>query len=93
MTGQKLTCAQLRSKSIRLAERLSESFGIKTGDVVGICSENRLEFAISVYATILLGAAVAPFNVIYTECNLNCESEFYWKLIFLSYFPPVCQFR
>lgn len=61
----------MRSKSIRLAEHLSELFDIRVGDAVGICSENRLEFAISVYATFLLGAIVAPVNVTYTERNLN----------------------
>lgn len=70
-----MTCAQLRSKSIRLAERMSELFDIRAGDVVGICSENRLEFAISVYATILLAATVAPVNVLYTERNLNCTHD------------------
>lgn len=48
---------------------MSELFGTKAGDVVGICSENRLEFAVTVYATILLGATVAPVNVTYTERN------------------------
>lgn len=54
-----------------MAERLSELFDIKVGDVIGICSENRLEFAISVYATILLGATVAPLNVTYSECMFD----------------------
>lgn len=49
---------------------MSELFETKPGDVVGICSENRLEFAVTVYATILLGATVAPVNVTYTECNV-----------------------
>lgn len=75
ITGQKFTCAQLRSRSIRLAERMSELFDLKAGDVVGICSENRLEFAVTVYATILLGATVAPVNVIYTERNDNDNSS------------------
>lgn len=66
---QSLTHAQLRSQSIRLAEQLRQTLDIRSGDVVGIFSENRMEFVVTVHATLLLGAIVAPFNVDYSECN------------------------
>lgn len=62
-----MTFLQLQSKAIRLADRMQKLFGIRTGDAVGICSENRMEFAIAMHATLLLGAIVAPVNVTYTE--------------------------
>lgn len=40
---------------------------MKEGDVIGLCSENRLEFPIVVFATICLGATLAPLNVTYTD--------------------------
>lgn len=40
---------------------------MKQGDVIGICSENRLEYPILAYATFCLGATIAPMNVTYTD--------------------------
>lgn len=67
ITDEKLTGNDLRTKSIRLARKLRQLFDIKSGDAVGVCSENRLEFAITLHATLLLGATIAPYNVTYTE--------------------------
>lgn len=41
--------------------------GYKSGDVVSICSENRLEFTIPVIATLYIGIVCAPLNPIYTK--------------------------
>lgn len=52
---------------IRLAKSLSSEFGVKESDVIGLCSENRLEFPIVIFAAFCLGATVAPLNVTYTD--------------------------
>lgn len=43
------------------------SFGIRQNDVVGIMSENRLEFPAIAFAAIYLGAIVTPINITYTN--------------------------
>lgn len=42
------------------------SFGIRQNDVVGIVSENRLEFPAIAFAAFYLGAIVTPINITYT---------------------------
>lgn len=66
--GETLTSNELRSRSIRVAECLQHA-GIKEGDVVSICSENRFEFMITLYGTVFLGATVAPLNTTYILGN------------------------
>lgn len=61
------TRLQVRQQVIRLVKSLSNVFGVKEGDVIGLCSENRLEFPVVVYAAFCLGATVAPLNVTYTD--------------------------
>lgn len=63
----KLTRAQIRVQVIRLVKSLSNVFGVKEGDVIGLCSENRLEFPVVVFAAFCLGATVAPLNITYTD--------------------------
>lgn len=63
----KMTRTQVRLQVIRLAKSLSTVYGVKEGDVIGLCSENRLEFPVIVFAAFCLGATVAPLNVTYTE--------------------------
>lgn len=43
------------------------ALGVKEGVSVGICCENRLEFACTMYGVMLLNATLAPCNVTYTE--------------------------
>lgn len=56
----------MRRKTIELAECL-KSVGLQKGDVIGLCSENRLEFPIPMFAAFCLGVTVAPLNLTYTE--------------------------
>lgn len=63
----KLTRAETRLQVIRLAKSLSTEFGVKEGDVIGLYSENRLEFTIVIFAAFCLGATIAPINVTYTD--------------------------
>ncbi|XP_050085376.1 uncharacterized protein LOC126571137 [Anopheles aquasalis] len=62
---------ELLEKAIRLAESLRRHANLQSGDVMGVCSENRLEFPVVLYAAFFLGAAVAPINLTYTERELN----------------------
>lgn len=51
-------------------------FGIKSGDKIGICSENRTEFAYVLFGTLCVGATFAPMNTTYGERNqldLSCD--------------------
>lgn len=42
------------------------SAGIRENDVIGIVSENRLEFPVIAFAAFYLGAIVSPINITYT---------------------------
>lgn len=63
----KYTRLQVRQQVIRLVKSLSNVFGVKEGDVIGLCSENRLEFPVVVFAAFCLGVTIAPLNVTYTD--------------------------
>lgn len=61
----------LLSKSMHLAKYLQNTFGIGVGDVISVCSENRVEFAVTMIATILIGATISPFNHSYSESRFS----------------------
>lgn len=63
----KQTRFEIRQQVIQLAKSLSKIFDVKEGDVLGICCENRMEYAVIVLAAFCLGACVAPLNVTYTD--------------------------
>lgn len=66
-TGETLTGFQLKSKAIELASFLRNKYKVRAGDVIGVSSENRLEFAITIHAGFLLGAIIAPINISYVK--------------------------
>ncbi|KAJ1518782.1 hypothetical protein ONE63_011608 [Megalurothrips usitatus] len=68
-TGETQTYSEILEKSVRIARRMQE-LGIGPGDVVGIASENSLDFCLPVLATFYVGAVCAPFNPAYTEEEL-----------------------
>ncbi|KAK3932453.1 Luciferin 4-monooxygenase [Frankliniella fusca] len=70
VTGETQTFQQILTKSNRAAHYLY-GLGIRPGDVVGISSENNLDFFIPVLAAFYNGAACAPFNPAYTEGELE----------------------
>lgn len=45
--------------------------GIRSGDTIGLCSDNRIEFPYVLFGTQFLGATLAPMNITYTERELN----------------------
>lgn len=66
LSGEEVTAVQLRDRSIHLAQCLIAA-GVKPGDRIGICAENRFEFAYVLFGTLIVGATLAPMNVTYTE--------------------------
>lgn len=53
-------------QSTRVARALHGA-GVRQNDVIGIMSENCLEFPAIAYGALYLNAIVAPVNVTYTE--------------------------
>lgn len=45
--------------------------GLVEGDVVGLCSENCVEMACIVYATLYLGLTLSPLNFLYSPSELR----------------------
>lgn len=50
-----------------MSKYLQNTFGIKVGDAISICSENRIEFAVTNLAILIIGCTIAPVNHGYTE--------------------------
>ncbi|XP_050068385.1 uncharacterized protein LOC126556880 [Anopheles maculipalpis] len=65
--GTEITYMELLEQGARVAECLRREVGIRSGDVIGLVSENRLEFPTVLIGSFLLGATVAPINLTYTE--------------------------
>lgn len=63
-TGQTMTVGELHLHSVRLANSLRFD-GVVPGDTIGLCSENRAEFPVVLFAGFLLGATIAPLNTTY----------------------------
>uniref|UniRef100_A0A1L8DYB2 Luciferin 4-monooxygenase n=1 Tax=Nyssomyia neivai TaxID=330878 RepID=A0A1L8DYB2_9DIPT len=66
LSGRKITYKEIKEKALHLAEFFRQN-GVKAGDVIGICSENRIEFPFTVYGALLIGATVTTINLLYTE--------------------------
>lgn len=66
MTDEEVTAAQLLSQSIRTAECL-KFYGVKRGDSIGICCENRVEVPCVMFGIFFVGATYVPLNPTYTE--------------------------
>ena len=69
MDGKALTFKQLNSAANRLSRGLAAS-GVNPGDKIGILSQNRLEFAIIVYAAAKCAAILVPINFRYQKNEL-----------------------
>lgn len=57
----------MKTKVIHLAKCLQTILNVKSGDVWSICSENNIEFAITIQAAFVLAATIAPINHTYVE--------------------------
>uniref|UniRef100_A0A182JWZ3 Luciferin 4-monooxygenase n=1 Tax=Anopheles christyi TaxID=43041 RepID=A0A182JWZ3_9DIPT len=65
--SSELRYLELLENAVRLAEGLRSQAHLMSGGVVGIISENRLEFPVALFASFFANAAVAPINLTYTE--------------------------
>ncbi|KAI4484390.1 hypothetical protein M0802_013099 [Mischocyttarus mexicanus] len=82
--GQILTYKDILEKSVKLAEVLKKH-NIKVEDKVSIIAENHCNWIVAAYASIYLGAVVAPINPVYTEVELkHVLSISKPKIIFVS---------
>lgn len=66
VTSEEITASQLLAQSIRVAECLRH-YGVKKGDSIGICCENRVEVPSVMFGIFFLGAKYIPLNPTYTE--------------------------
>lgn len=64
ITGKKATFNSVLEESCRLAIGL-KGLGIKSGDVVAIACENRLEYVVVALSVLYIGAIIAPLNPTY----------------------------
>ncbi|XP_055700377.1 uncharacterized protein LOC129800044 [Phlebotomus papatasi] len=86
ITGRKTSYSEIKEKALSLAEFLRQ-IGIKEGDVIGICSENRIEFTITMYSAFFVGAAIVGMNYLYKEGELIHTFQMTQpKIIFCSQF-------
>lgn len=89
LTGVEISAKKFEELIVQFARSL-QNLGIKNDDVIGLCSENRLEFAVTMFGTLLLNATLAPFNVTYTERELeHAMSLSQPKVVFAS--GSVCE--
>ncbi|GBP35723.1 Luciferin 4-monooxygenase [Eumeta japonica] len=60
-TGEQETCASVRARSVRCAERL-RALGLQPGDVVALLAPNHLDLAIPFYAAFYLGLVIMAMD-------------------------------
>uniref|UniRef100_T1P9V4 Luciferin 4-monooxygenase n=1 Tax=Musca domestica TaxID=7370 RepID=T1P9V4_MUSDO len=70
VTGQEYSAEYMYKSIVRLAH-VMKYLGVKSNDVVGLSSENRLEYAITLFAAFVVNATVAPLNVTYSEREVH----------------------
>ncbi|CAK1593303.1 unnamed protein product [Parnassius mnemosyne] len=69
-TDEKLTYGEMAQEAMNLAVSLVR-LGVRRGDVVAICAENRREFWSTVIGITCAGAVVTTVNMIYTKGELK----------------------
>nr|BAM19985.1 unknown unsecreted protein [Papilio xuthus] len=69
-TDEKLTYGEIAQEAMNLALSLVK-LGVRRGDVVAICSENRREYWSTVVGVICAGGVVTTINTIYTKDELK----------------------
>lgn len=60
------TYDELQAKSLQVADALQKR-GYRRGDMIAICSANRLEYPVLIIAATLLGVTVSTINPQYSE--------------------------
>ncbi|EDV93039.1 4-coumarate--CoA ligase 1-like [Drosophila grimshawi] len=70
VTGTEYSAKFMYDSIVRLAQIL-QKLGVKQNDVIGLSSENSINFAIAMFAGFAVGATVAPFNVTYSDREVD----------------------
>ncbi|XP_016944460.3 luciferin 4-monooxygenase [Drosophila suzukii] len=70
VNGVEYTASFMHKSIVRLAYIL-QKLGVKQNDVVGLSSENSINFAIAMFAGFAVGATVAPLNVTYSDREVD----------------------
>lgn len=68
VTEEKITYEDMAQQILDVAQSLNR-LGVKKGEVVAIYSENRIEFIVTIYAIIYIGAIVTFINSGYSKGN------------------------
>ncbi|XP_013136651.1 PREDICTED: 4-coumarate--CoA ligase 1-like [Papilio polytes] len=69
-THEKLTCGEIAQEAMNIAVSL-RNIGLKKGEVVAVCSENRREFWGTVIGIVCAGGVVTTINPGYTKDELK----------------------
>ncbi|GAB0097775.1 luciferin 4-monooxygenase [Sergentomyia squamirostris] len=70
ISGESITYREILDRALTLVKFFRKR-GIGRGDVIQLCSENRIEFAVVVFATILQGAVLSTLNPKYVAREIR----------------------
>ncbi|XP_017036374.1 luciferin 4-monooxygenase [Drosophila kikkawai] len=70
VNGVEYTASFMHKSIVRLAYIL-QKLGVKQNDVIGLSSENSVNFALAMFAGFAVGATVAPLNVTYSDREVD----------------------
>ncbi|KAH8292348.1 hypothetical protein KR054_008611 [Drosophila jambulina] len=70
VNGVEYTASFMHKSIVRLAYIL-QKLGVKQNDVIGLSSENSINFALAMFAGYAVGATVAPLNVTYSDREVD----------------------
>nr|XP_019931251.2 4-coumarate--CoA ligase 1-like [Aedes albopictus] len=70
VSGRTMTFQQILKCSMSVASRMKH-YGLGKASIIGIMSENRLEYSIAAFATIFVGGILIPLNPSYTPTELK----------------------
>jgi len=71
----RLTYGEAMMRALRLAEGLRTSYGVSSGDRIGILGSNAVDWVVAFWAAIALDAIVVPFNAWWTAEELEFGIE------------------
>ena len=63
-----MTCREVFSAAAQLADRMKQE-GMKTGDLFTVCLQNRLEFALLYFASMVGGYTMVPLNASWSQSD------------------------
>ncbi|XP_017113744.1 4-coumarate--CoA ligase 1 [Drosophila elegans] len=70
VNGVEYSASFMHKSIVRLAYIL-QKLGVKQNDVIGLSSENSVNFALAMFAGFAVGATVAPLNVTYSDREVD----------------------